>query len=113
MGAPIGAAFWSSLDAGATAFRDKDARLLQAIYNSKLSNRRDEGELFVPPETRCESLEKLRALVKKEAEVQDERAKKFLSSDFAVDDAGALFPQSWQVPFRLADMQSTNKVRGC
>jgi hypothetical protein len=111
--APIGAAFWSSLDAGATAFRDRDARLLKAIYNPKLSDRRDEGDCFVPPETSSVYLARLRDLITKEASVQEERVSKFLSSDFAVDDAGSLFPPSWQVPFRVADMQSAKKTRGC
>lgn len=36
-----------------------------------------------------------------------------MSSDFAVDNAGTLFPPSWQVPFRLADMPKSNKNKGC
>merc|ERR1719284_2124432 len=50
--APIGSAFWSSIDSVDEAvFKGEDSKLLQEIFNPKLSDRRDEGDLFMPPAT--------------------------------------------------------------
>jgi hypothetical protein len=111
--APIGEVFWSSLDGGATAFRDKDARLLREVFHPKLSDRRDESCSFVPPETSPVYLAKLSEQVKKEAAVREARAKHFVSGDFKEDDAGPLFPSSWQASFRIAGQQGPKKWLGC
>jgi hypothetical protein len=100
---PIGGAFWASLDADATeAFKGDDQKLLQAVYNRELSDRREEGDLFVPPETNFAYIQQLRSLVKDEDMVREERTEHFLSSGFSAEAPGSLFPSSWQASFQLA-----------
>jgi hypothetical protein len=100
---PIGSAFWASLDGDEeTAFTGEDSKLFKDIYNPKLSDRRDEGDLFVPPETSPCYIQKLRSLVKEEGSAREERQRHFLSSDFTESNAGPLFPSSWQAAFQLS-----------
>merc|ERR1719229_931214 len=110
--APIGTAFWSSIDTNDEAvFNGEDSKLFKRIYNAKLSDRRDEGDLFVPPETSQAYVQKLRSLVKEEGLVQEERRHLFLSSGFEEGSAGAVFPSSWQASFELAKGQSMKQSR--
>merc|ERR1740127_110021 len=91
--APIGSAFWSSIDSvDEAAFKGEDVKLFKDIYNPELSDRRDEGDMFVPPETNLSYVQKLRSLVKEEGLVREERKQYFFSSDFNEDSVGALFP---------------------
>jgi hypothetical protein len=101
--APIGDAFWSNVDGKDEAlFKGEDLKLFKDIYNRELSDRRDEGDMFVPPETNLSYVQKLRSLVKEEGLVREERKQYFFSSDFNEDSVGALFPSSWQASFQLA-----------
>merc|ERR1719229_758669 len=110
--APIGTAFWSSIDTkDEAAFNGEDAKLFTRIYNPKLSDRREEGDLFVPPATSQAYVQKLRDLVKEEGLVQDERKLHFLSSDFDAGNAGSVFPPSWQASFELAKGQGVKQSR--
>merc|ERR1711920_435487 len=63
--APIGNAFWSALDTKAE-FEEKYANLFNRIFNPCLSDRRDEGDRFIPPNMSITYLEKLSNLVKEE-----------------------------------------------
>merc|ERR1712004_597944 len=45
---PLGNAFWSALDTE-SGFEDKYNDLFKDIFNSCLSDRRDEGDRFIPP----------------------------------------------------------------
>lgn len=92
--ANVGSKFWSSIEAG-SEFEEDDKTLLQSIYNPKLSDRRAEGELFVPPETSYEYITNLRALVDDEKRTQEQRTQHFCSRDFSVDAPGPLFSSSW------------------
>merc|ERR1712084_185982 len=59
--------FWSSIDDEMNkVFSEDDAQLLRAIFNSALSDRRDEGELFAPPDVRPDYVQRLRRLVTEE-----------------------------------------------
>lgn len=99
----MGKAFWATLDgSAATNFKDEDRTLLASIFNPYLSDRRDEGERFLPPETSSGHVAKLRALVKEEQVVRDRRKHVFLSQDFVVEDPGSLFPPSWKSSFEIA-----------
>jgi len=92
--ANVGSKFWSSIEAG-SEFEEEDKTLLQSIFNPKLSDRRAEGELFVPPETSHEYVASLRALVDDEKQMQEQRKQHFLSREFSVDAPGPLFSSSW------------------
>merc|ERR1719367_1092467 len=54
--APIGNEFWSALD-GNAAFEDEYQNLFKAIFNPCLSDRRDEGDRFIPPNMSISYLE--------------------------------------------------------
>jgi len=101
--APVSGAFWSSIeDASRSAFRAGDARLLADVFHPRLSDRREEGDKFVPPETSRMYIEQLRNLVKEEEGVQEARRGHFLSKAFKEDGAGPLFPSSWQASCQIA-----------
>merc|ERR1712217_545883 len=67
--APIGNAFWSALDTN-SEFEEKYNNLFKAIFDSSISDRRDEGDRFIPPNMSVSYLEKLSNLVKEEELVQ-------------------------------------------
>jgi len=99
----LGQAFWSNVDCKqGSVFKAEDKELLAAVFDSQLSDRREDGELFVPPEMRQVHLDRLRALVKEEAQVAAGRKQHFLSEDFAAAAPGPLFPSSWGSSFDLA-----------
>jgi len=108
---PIGNAFWESIcdDAGG-AFKSEDAKLLRHVFNPHLSDRRGEGDLFIPPETGFSYVQQLRGLVKEEEAVRGRRKQHFLDRKFMKDNAGPLFPPSWQASFRVAPGTSQRKA---
>jgi hypothetical protein len=106
--APIAQAFWSCIDGDAKAvFEGSDVQLFKEIYNTNISDRRDEGDLFVPPQTSLAYVQKLRSLVKEESMMRDERKQHFLSTDFEESNAGPLFPSSWKASFQVAKKEGS------
>ncbi|CAK0836465.1 unnamed protein product, partial [Prorocentrum cordatum] len=98
---PMGSSFWQMIDdSEETVLSSKDAELLRAVFNPRLSDRRMDGDLFVPPPTCDAHAEKLRALVREEAAVQEQRKRHFCSTKFEESNAGSLFPFSWQESFQ-------------
>mmetsp|Transcript_55096 Transcript_55096/g.172754 ORF Transcript_55096/g.172754 Transcript_55096/m.172754 type:complete len:565 (+) Transcript_55096:1-1695(+) len=92
----VGDAFWASLSGeGECALSAEDQALLQQVFHPSLSDRRDEGELFVPPDTTASYVEALRELVKAEGEAIQSRKDHFLSVGFSAATPGPLFPASW------------------
>mmetsp|Transcript_20175 Transcript_20175/g.63072 ORF Transcript_20175/g.63072 Transcript_20175/m.63072 type:complete len:646 (+) Transcript_20175:2-1939(+) len=101
-----GGAFWRSLAARAGSRLPAEERsLLQAVFNPCLSDRREEAERFVPPVASPAYLQALRSLVKEEELLRQRRVEHFLSSKFATDDAGPLFPASWAPPLQISHGQ--------
>jgi len=91
----IGCKFWNSMS------EDRDGHsnasvLLRMLFNAHLADRPDEGDFFVPPDTREAYLEKLSFLLAEEQEWRQARIDHFLSVDFKMEDAGPLFPSSWK-----------------
>jgi len=102
-GSSIGAAFWSSLAKDTeSVFVKEDTCLLKDIFNQHLSDRREEGDRFVPPDTSFSYLEKLRGLIAQEESLRQQRKEHFFSTRFVMDDAGPLFPASWRPAFQIA-----------
>jgi len=91
----VGAAFWSELDGDSQCFRDEDRALIGKLFNPKMSDRRHEGERFVPPDVSLSYVHRLRNLLKAEEDIQHRRKIHFCSETFADDGAGSLFPSSW------------------
>merc|ERR1712139_715523 len=84
--------------------------LLQKVFNPALTDRRNEGDLFVPPSTSASYLKKLRTLVKEEDSLRAKRCDAFLSADFAMQQPGCLFPHSWTPSIELSDSKSQGKL---
>merc|ERR1719272_1274725 len=95
----IGDAFWSGLEGDSKIFKDDDRNLLKEVFNPNLTDRRSDGDLFVPPEASHSYVTKLHALVKAEELVRQRRQAAFLSKSFAVEQPGSLFPFSWTSSF--------------
>eukprot|EP00408_Alexandrium_pacificum_P063045 CAMPEP_0171175192 /NCGR_PEP_ID=MMETSP0790-20130122/11106_1 /TAXON_ID=2925 /ORGANISM="Alexandrium catenella, Strain OF101" /LENGTH=904 /DNA_ID=CAMNT_0011640069 /DNA_START=53 /DNA_END=2767 /DNA_ORIENTATION=- len=92
----LGSAFWSSM----SELAEEDRSLLQDVFKPSLSDRRDDGEFFVPPSTSLEHVAALRRLVEEEAALQQQRKNHFISAEFEMDAPGHLFPASWAAPVR-------------
>mmetsp|Transcript_74608 Transcript_74608/g.222534 ORF Transcript_74608/g.222534 Transcript_74608/m.222534 type:complete len:1122 (-) Transcript_74608:212-3577(-) len=113
-GAAAGEAFWADVAAtGPEApFGEEDGALLRAIFNPFLSDRRGDGDKFVPPSTSFRHVQNLRELVEGEAKTRQSRREHFFSKDFLVGDAGPLFPSSWTSSFEIARGQVLQRVPG-
>merc|ERR1712050_198474 len=72
------------------------------------SDRREDGDLFLPPDASFSHVKKLQTLTKSEEMIRSERRSLFLSEKFAMGDAGALFPISWRSdePTAVAPLKS-------
>jgi len=94
----IGQAFWSDLDCsekGKPLLSTEDRNLFRAVFNPHLSDRRAEGDCFVPPATDSAYIQGLRRLVQEEESLRQRRKDHFCSTRFDTEDAGPLFPSSW------------------
>lgn len=114
--AAIGATFWSNVEGSATPVLEEDRHLLKHIFNPHLSDRRAEGEKFIPPETSSSYVQGLRCLVQEEEQVRAQRKDHFFSKDFAANEPGPLFPSSWTPPFEVARRvqgNAMNHLRKC
>uniref|UniRef100_A0A7S1LMS8 Uncharacterized protein n=1 Tax=Alexandrium catenella TaxID=2925 RepID=A0A7S1LMS8_ALECA len=106
----LGGAFWSSLaDDADAAFEEEDKVLLKSVFNPHLSDRRDEGDRFVPPDSSLAYVEGLRGLVRKEEQVRQMRTGHFLSAGFSESNPGSLFPASWATSFEVAKSEADGK----
>jgi len=96
-GSPVvGGAFWKMLgDGSGAALKDEDQRLLKAVFNPHMSDRREEGDMFLPPDSHADYTQKLRKLVGEEQGVREQRTSHFLGKAFEKESPGALFPTSW------------------
>jgi hypothetical protein len=100
--AAVGELFWKSLEGSSQALRESDRQLLRDIFNPALSDRRSEGDSFVPPDTSASYIARLRNLVKEEESVRLQRCNYFFSEDFTTLEPGPLFPSSWRPAFEIA-----------
>jgi hypothetical protein len=104
--AALAKAFWACIGDGETSpFDAEHIQLLRHVFNPGLSDRRTEGDDFMPPDNSCKYIEKLQRLVKLEEETRQRRDQHFFSKAFVEDNPGALFPSSWCS--RLAITQAT------
>jgi len=109
--ATIGAAFWKHLKGGpASVFCEQDVKLLRRLFNPNLSDRREEGDMFIPPDASREHVERLSRLIEAEEAIQHQRRAQFLSPDFNTDKPGPLFPPSWAASFTLAKALECREV---
>jgi len=93
-------AFWLDLEQGEFLAKE-DVEILTKVFNPKLSDRRGDGDKFVPPPTSLTYMQKLKTLIKEEACIMEKRKGAFLSTNFDKDNCGPLFPASWTPTFGL------------
>merc|ERR1719499_490363 len=91
----LGKMFWACIDGEIPAFAEDDEMLLRSVFNPKMSDRREEGDRFVPPDTDAAYIQRLRELVDEEDATREKRIEHFLSTSFVAGNAGELFPSSW------------------
>jgi len=103
----VGGAFWSSLN----VMKDADKSLFNAVFNPMLSDRREEGDCFVPPDTCPSHLRKLKELVQAEEKLRQERKSHFFSISFTTDNVGPLFPRSWSSTIEIARNSARSLMR--
>jgi len=108
----IGNAFWKSIVSDNETFKAEDKNLLNGIFNPHLSDRREEGDQFVPPDKSAASLQALRELLAEEESVRKERTALFCSAAFSADVPGPLFPASWTVTIGISRSPVPEKARG-
>jgi len=111
-GTPLtGEAFWSTLSENSSEplITKEDKSMLKALFNPHLSDRRAEGERFVPPETSPEYVQRLRTLLEEEEAMQQQRREHFFSKAFSVEDVGPLFPGAWNSKFAVARTEVLEK----
>jgi len=93
----LGADFWSNLDSSnGSVFKDDDRLLLAALFNPRMTDRRNDGDKFVPPDSSHTYLERMSNLMKQEDRVRLERQERFFSKKFVAADPGQLFPSFWK-----------------
>jgi hypothetical protein len=92
----LGDAFWSSFERDSTVFKPEDKKLLEDLFNEELSDRRKEGDKFMPPDASHSYVTRLRELLKEEDIVRQRRRDFFFSEAFAMQNPGTLFPSSWR-----------------
>lgn len=107
----MGDAFWSFLDEGATT--NNNLQLLRDVFHPKLTDRRSEGDRFIPPDTSFGYMLKLSELVQQEEALRQQRKETFCSETFSADQPGSLFPPSWVSSFEVSKghMQGQNAAQ--
>jgi len=101
--ANIGRAFWSSITDGSDgALKEEDKVLFRSIFNPVLSDRRDDGDVFAPPDTSLQHMQKLRSLVQEEERLRRERKAHFRSLAFDPAAPGSLYPFSWRATLEVS-----------
>mmetsp|Transcript_71949 Transcript_71949/g.232792 ORF Transcript_71949/g.232792 Transcript_71949/m.232792 type:complete len:363 (-) Transcript_71949:158-1246(-) len=109
-GADISGAFWQNLRNDAPSmFSEEDKRLLRRIFNPRLSDRSEEGDVFIPPETSSAYVQKLRCLVNEEETLMQQRKDHFFSKAFNQEQPGSLFPSSWMSSVEISRQETTTK----
>jgi hypothetical protein len=98
----LGNTFWSALTDDIKLFEAEDKRLLLDLFCDNLSDRRMEGNEFVPPDASYSYITELRCLIKEEERVRRRRKEHFLSEDFLLSNPGMIFPSSWAYSFKIA-----------
>merc|ERR1719210_2574997 len=112
-GADISAAFWMNLeDDVPSMFTEEDRLLLRQVFNPTLSDRQDEGDRFIPPDTSRDYVQRLRALVQEELSVTEQRMDLFFNKTFNSENAGPLFPMSWTSHVEISRDETAGKQCG-
>jgi len=95
-------AFWPTLDQDdESIFKSEEKKLLKDVFNPVLSDRRDDGVIFAPPDAAFDYMQKLKSLLQEEKNVRERRKERFFSASFVASSPGPLFPSSWMPAFGI------------
>jgi len=109
-GVDISGAFWANLgDGGSSAFSPEDRGLLKSVFHPSLSDRREEGDLFTPPDTSFAYVQGLRALIKEENDVRTQRKQEFCAGSFDLESPGLVFPSSWRSSVEVSRQEAAGR----
>lgn len=97
-----GAAFWTAVEADGGPLCKEDKSLLRDVFHPPLSDRREEGGLFLPPSTSAALVHRLRELLGEEAAARQRRLDHFCSPAFTASEPGPLFPMSWMPSLEIS-----------
>jgi len=96
---PCGRLFWSGIDGGAKpGLQGEQKTFLGELFRPLLTDRREEGDKFTPPDTRPAYVDRLEASLREEREARQRREEHFLGGAFDVGAPGPLFPSTWTAP---------------
>lgn len=113
-GVNISTAFWSNIDDDSKSLFNKDDKnLLKRIFNRSLSDRREESDVFTPPDGSFAYVQDLRRLVAEEEAVQRQRKQHFCSGTFVRENPGSLFSASWRPSVEILGHEAKTKRQGC
>merc|ERR1712217_114659 len=108
----FGNAFWSNITTDDNSIiKDEDAKLFRNLFIPSISDRRNEGDLFVPPNPDPEYMHKLSILLQEEEKTRQQRKDHFLSKEFDVNGPSPLFPMSWIPSIDIQDGAKPQKQR--
>merc|ERR1712032_847429 len=91
-----------------SVFKEEDRTLLSDLFNRCLSDRRDDGDQFMPPDTNCTYMQRIGNLIKEEEAVRTQRKTTFFSKKFDVEYPGPLYPSSWKNYIELERRMSSS-----
>jgi len=91
----VGASFWTAVDTDDGPLRKDERQFLSGVFHPRLSDRREDGDLFLPPSTDAALVHRLRELIGEEDAMRQRRLDHFRSTSFLTSDPGPLFPVSW------------------
>mmetsp|Transcript_70259 Transcript_70259/g.164842 ORF Transcript_70259/g.164842 Transcript_70259/m.164842 type:complete len:982 (+) Transcript_70259:72-3017(+) len=98
---PIGQAFLDGVQQKNAPFKAEDKHFLANLFKEKLSDRRQEGDSFVPPDPDYKYVSKIRALVSEEEILRGKRQALFCDAAFIPENPGSVFPRSWTSMFQV------------
>lgn len=102
----VGSAFWAEVEADGSCkggvFSAEDKALFRSVYNPYLSDRREEGDAFIPPPSCYLHVQSLKRLVKDEELLRRRRVELFSSVRFDANDLAPEFPPTWSSGLRVA-----------
>merc|ERR1719210_3276305 len=108
----VGNAFWSNINGDCkSVIKEEDAKLFRSLFIPCLSDRRNEGDLFVPPDPNPQYMHKLSNLLQEEERTRQQRKDHFFSKEFDMNNPSTLFPLSWMPSIDIQGGSSPKKQR--
>mmetsp|Transcript_9535 Transcript_9535/g.22485 ORF Transcript_9535/g.22485 Transcript_9535/m.22485 type:complete len:948 (-) Transcript_9535:75-2918(-) len=110
-GVDISSAFWTNLwDESGSMLGKEERNLLKCVFHPSLSDRRSEGNRFVPPDNSFAYVQGLHALVTEEEQVRELRKQDFCATSFDREAPGLHFPSSWRSSVKVLQQEASRRA---